>query len=210
MRLVLLMLALVLPVSIPVTASAADAAARLAAMLSSARSLEAAFEQTVAGGNGVVTQRSVGQMTVSRPQLFRWEVKTPFEQLIIADGKQVWVYDPDLAQAVVRPFDQQLSNTPALLFGGDATKISEQFDVKLLEDKGGNVRFSLAPRGEDALFESLGVAFRDDRLREMTLLDSLGQRTSITFSKVSLNPAVSPSRFVFTPPPGTDVIHEAH
>lgn len=193
-----------------VPALAADAGARLADVLSTARSMEANFEQTVAGSNGVVSQKSQGTMSVSRPQLFRWDVKTPFEQLVIADGKQVWVYDPDLSQAVVRPFDQQLSDTPALLFSGDANKINERFKVTLLEDKGSNLRFELAPRSDDALFESMRIGFRDGRLREMILLDNLGQRTSITFSHTSINPAIPASRFVFTPPPGTDVIRESN
>lgn len=195
---------------IPAFSIAADASDRLSGMLSNARTMTASFEQTITGGNGAVTQQSTGVMSVSRPHLFRWEVKSPFEQLIIADGKQVWVYDPDLLQAVVRPFDQQLSDTPALLFSGDAKKINQRFDVSLMEEKGDVVRFDLKPRGEDNLFEVLRVGFKAGKLREMALLDNLGQKTRIYFNDVKLNPAVPASKFVFTPPPGTDVIREAN
>lgn len=201
-------LILALLIFFPFSASAADAASRLADVLAAARSMEASFEQSVSGTNGAVAQQSSGTMTVSRPQLFRWEVRAPFEQLIIADGKNVWVYDADLAQAVVRPFSRQLADTPALLFSGDAQKIGERFSVNVIEDKGGSLRFELLPRSEDALFESLRIAFRDGRLDEMALVDGLGQKTSIRFSKVSLNASISAARFVFTPPPGTDVIRE--
>lgn len=204
---IFLALLLVLPTSV-LAADAADAAARLAGLLAGARSMEATFRQTVSGANGVVSQQSQGRMTVSRPQLFRWDIRTPFEQLIIADGKQVWVYDPDLAQAVVRPFSQQLSETPALLFSGDARKIGETFTVRLLDEKGGLVRFELLPKNSEALFESLRVGFQAGRLLDMVLVDGLGQRTTISFSDVVLNPAVPPARFQFTPPAGTDVIRE--
>lgn len=189
--------------------AAPDAAVRLADILGAQRTMQADFEQTVHGSNGVVTQSARGTMQVARPQLFRWEVRQPFEQLIIADGTQVWVHDPDLMQAVVRPFDRQLADTPALLFGGDARRIGERFVVTIIpEETDRSIRFELKPRADNALFESLRVTFIDNRLREMSLLDGLGQRTRIQFGNVSLNAAIPESRFRFEPPPGTDVIRE--
>lgn len=190
-------------------AEATEPVAELAQLLAAAKTVEATFEQTVAGTSGQVAQRSTGRMSVSRPQLFRWEVKTPFEQLIVADGKQVWVYDPDLAQAVVRPFDKQLADTPALLFSGDAQKIGERYDVKLSAGSDAEVRgFELTPHDAEALFESLRVSFRKGKMSQMMLLDSLGQVTLIAFSDVKLNGKMPGSRFTFTPPAGTDVIRE--
>lgn len=189
-------------------ALAADAVTRLADLLGAARTMEASFVQVVTGSNGVLVQEARGLMTVARPQLFRWDVRQPFEQLIVADGRQVWVYDPDLAQAVVRPFDQQLADTPALLFSGDAAQVARHFSVTLLGEAGGTLRFELRPKRQDALFESLKVSFANGRLSEMYLQDSLGQKTAISFSNVSLNAAVPASRFTFQPPPGTDIIRE--
>lgn len=193
---------------LPVSVQASDPASRLADILGAQRTMQADFEQTVHGSNGVVTQSARGSMQVARPQLFRWEVREPFEQLIVADGSQVWVHDPDLMQVVVRPFDRQLADTPALLFGGDARRIGERFVVNISEESGKAIRFELKPRAENALFESLKVTFIDNRLREMSLLDGLGQRTRIQFGNVSLNASIPASRFRFEPPAGTDVIRE--
>lgn len=192
----------------PLLARAAEPVAELAQLLAAAKSVEARFEQTVSGAAGQPAQRATGVMHVARPQLFRWDVKVPFEQLIIADGKQVWVYDPDLAQAVVRPFDRQLADTPALLFSGDAQKIGERYDVTLAGSEGDARRFLLKPHDAEALFESLQVSFRKGRLSEMLLVDSLGQKTTIAFSDVKLNGKSPASLFRFEPPAGTDVIRE--
>lgn len=189
-------------------ARAAEPAVELAQLLAAAKSVEARFEQTVSGAAGQPAQRASGVMHVARPQLFRWDVKSPFEQLIVADGKQVWVYDPDLAQAVVRPFDRQLADTPALLFSGDAQKIGERYDVSLAGGDGDVRRFVLKPHDAEALFESLQVSFRKGRLSEMMLVDSLGQKTTIAFSDVKLNGKSPASLFRFEPPAGTDVIRE--
>lgn len=193
---------------LPLPALAADGVARLAAILGAQRSMQADFEQTVTGSNGAVTQTARGTMQVARPQLFRWEVREPFVQLIVADGKEVWVYDPDLAQVVVRPFDAQLADTPALLFGGDARRIGERFEVRIVEEKSTGIRFELKPRSDNALFESLRVAFIGGDLREMSLVDGLGQRTRIRFDNVQQNVNLPAAQFRFTPPDGTDVIRE--
>lgn len=193
---------------LPLPALAADGVARLAAILGAQRSMQADFEQTVTGSNGAVTQTARGTMQVARPQLFRWEVREPFVQLIVADGKEVWVYDPDLAQVVVRPFDAQLADTPALLFGGDAKRIGERFEVRIVEEKSTGIRFELKPRSDNALFESLRVAFIGGDLREMSLVDGLGQRTRIRFDNVQKNVNLPAAQFRFTPPDGTDVIRE--
>ncbi len=189
--------------------SLADTAADLARLLAAANTVEADFVQTMtAKSSGQAAQQSRGHMSVSRPQLFRWDVKEPFVQLIVADGKQVWLYDPDLAQAVVKPFDQQLADTPALLFSGDARRIGERYDVLQGDAAAGAQRYELKPKDPNALFESLIIVFRKEKLVEMSLMDSLGQTTRIVFSNVKTNGKIPAERFRFTPPAGTDVIRE--
>ena len=38
---------------------------------------------------------------------------SPYPALVLADGKQIWFYDKDLAQANVRDMDSTLAATPA-------------------------------------------------------------------------------------------------
>ena len=49
--------------------------------------------------------------------------------MIVADGKKVWVYDPDLEQVTVRPQGAEEQNSPlaALI---DPSKLDAQFKVK--------------------------------------------------------------------------------
>src|SRR3546814_12261893 len=68
--------------------------------------------QTVYDVNGKLKETSSGRVALSAPRLFRWEYVKPYEQLVIADGSKVWVYDPDLAQATVRPQGAEEQNSP--------------------------------------------------------------------------------------------------
>jgi outer membrane lipoprotein carrier protein len=150
-------------------------------------------------------------MQVKRPGQFRWETTSPAKQLIVTSGKTVWIYDPDLEQAVRQNLDDQVGNTPALLLSGQPGTIMKSFRVT--QPKASEAYFVLYPKGEDGVFESLGLRFTGNSPgqsapSQMILKDSLGQQTTINFSNVKLNPSFSSSAFNFTPPKGTDVIDQ--
>ena len=91
----------------------------------------AEFEQTIDDGHGKVLRSASGKFYLQRPGKFRWDYAQPSEQLILADGKQIWFYDKDLAQANVRDMDATLASTPAMLLVGGGS-VSSQFDITAL------------------------------------------------------------------------------
>jgi outer membrane lipoprotein carrier protein len=149
-----------------------------------------------------------GKMSVKRPGQFRWDVVSPTPQLLVASGKLLWIYDPELMQATKQKLDDQVANTPALLFSGDPHKLAEAFDIS--EEKGGEGEhvFVLRPRGKDGMFDHVRVQFKDRVLVRMELADSLGQKTDIYFTQMRVNPALPATLFEFTPPKGVDVIDQ--
>jgi outer membrane lipoprotein carrier protein len=74
----------------------ADAASDLK-QLSSVNVFSATFAQTVYDSKGKELQRA-GGLLVQRPNRFNWHTTSPDESLIVADGKDVWVYDPFVEQ----------------------------------------------------------------------------------------------------------------
>ena len=48
------------------------------------------FIQTVIDSDGQQIQRSEGTVWIRKPGRFRWDYQTPYRQLIVADGKQLW------------------------------------------------------------------------------------------------------------------------
>src|SRR5271155_5743738 len=119
--------------SVAVPASAAPAATAPAAevekYLNGLTTWSTDFEQTIDDGHGNVLRSAAGRLYLQRPGKFRWDYAQPSEQLILADGKQIWFYDKDLAQANVRSMDASLSNTPAVLLSGTGS-VSSEFDIK--------------------------------------------------------------------------------
>ena len=163
------------------------------------------FTQTIDDGHGKVLRSAAGKLYLQRPGKFRWDYALPSEQLVLADGKQIWFYDKDLEQANVRDMDSTLASTPASLLSGGGS-VSTQFDIKALPAAGGLQWFQLIPKRADTDFQLVRIGFDKGELASMFLADKLGQVTQLTFTHPTRNAQFPAGLFSFTPPPGVDVI----
>jgi outer membrane lipoprotein carrier protein len=173
--------------------------------LSGLATWSADFKQTIDDGHGNVVRSAAGKLYLQKPGKFRWDYTEPSEQLILADGKQIWFYDKDLSQANVRPMDASLANTPAVLLSGGGS-LSSQFDVTALPPSDGLEWYQLIPKHPDTDFHLVRIGFRNGDLASMFLADKLNQVTQLTFTNSKRNAKLAPDLFTFVPPPGVDVI----
>ncbi|MGH8026812.1 MAG: outer membrane lipoprotein chaperone LolA [Pseudoxanthomonas sp.] len=170
------------------------------------KGLDGQFSQQVYDAKGKLKESSSGRVALSAPRLFRWEYAKPYPQLIVADGKKVWVYDPDLQQVTVREQGSEEQNSPlsALI---DPAKLDRQFNVKESGAAEGLQWLTLTPKNEgDASFQSARLGFGKDGLTRMEVLDAVGQNTKISFSGWKRNPAFAGTTFKYTPGKGVDVV----
>ena len=187
------------------TAATSSPASDVEKYLNGLASWSADFTQTIDDGHGNVLRSAAGRLYLQRPGKFRWDYSEPSEQLILADGKQIWFYDKDLAQANVRDMDTSLASTPASLLSG-ASSVSAQFDVTVRPSSGGLQWFQLAPKHADTDFQLVRIGFDKGQLASMFLADKLNQVTQLTFTNSKRNAKFAPDLFTFAPPPGVDVI----
>jgi outer membrane lipoprotein carrier protein len=174
-------------------------------LLDGVQSWSADFTQTIDDGHGKIVRSAAGKIYLQKPGKFRWDYSQPSEQTIVADGKQIWLYDQDLQQANVRDMDVSLSSTPAVLLSGGAT-VGSQFDVTTLPKKDGLDWYQLVPKHPETDFQLVRIGFSNGDLVSMLLADKVNQVTQLTFSKSQRNIKLIPDLFMFTPPPGVDVI----
>ena len=181
-------------------------AAEVEKYLAGLSSWSADFQQTIDDGHGKITRSAGGRFYLQRPGKFRWDYTQPSEQLVLADGKEIWFYDKDLSQANVREMDTTLASTPASLLSGNGS-VGSQFDVTALPASAGLVWYQLVPRHADTDFQLVRIGFnKGGELASMFLADKLNQITQLTFSNSKRNEKFDPSLFDFVPPPGVDVI----
>jgi outer membrane lipoprotein carrier protein len=183
----------------------ADALARLDSFVAGTKSLKAQFTQTVYDRNGRKTQEASGTLFLLRPGKFRWVYKKPYAQLIVGDGKKLWIYDEDLDQVTVRKLDQALGESPAALLAGN-NDLERMFSVNEAGDKDGLEWLEATPKGKEGSFDKVRMGFRGNDLVAMELQDNFGQTTLLRFTALERNPSMGSSLFRFTPPKGVDVI----
>jgi len=170
--------------------------------------LRAEFRQEILDAAGAVREQADGTLLLEKPGRFRWEYRHPSEQLLVSDGKTVWLYDADLEQVTVRSLGDSLSTTPAMLLSGRGG-VDESFIASDGGQADGLDWVELAPRLEETDFRRIRLGFRGSELARMDLVDRLGQTTRIDFVAVERNPRLPADSFTFVPPPGVDVVGTA-
>lgn len=195
-----------LALTVAACAARADSVDTLRAFVRDVQSGQADFTQTVTSPDGAKTKTSSGTFEFARPNRFRFAYTKPFEQVIVADGQKVWIYDRDLNQVSSRKLTQALGATPAaLLAGGDLDK---DFVLKALPDRDGLAWVEATPRTDGGTLQSVRIGFRGKDLAAIEIRDAFGQTSLLQFSKMATNEPPAADHFRFTNPPGADVIEQ--
>lgn len=181
-------------------AVAASPSHDLRLILQNIKTLKANFKQQLYSSNGKLLQQSAGKIAVIRPGQFRWQVDSPNQQLIVADGRRMWVYDPDLKQATYSNEKAALGQTPAAILSDASPNVVNNFYTR--KYKG---RYVLTPKISNE-FKQIQLTFNGIKITKIQVWDKLGQRSVILFSNVAVNNRLPASMFRFKPPRGVDVI----
>ncbi len=184
----------------------ADSVDTLREFVRDVKSGRAAFTQVVTSSDGARKKTSSGQFEFLRPNRFRFAYSKPFEQLIVADGNKVWIYDTDLNQASSRRVAAALGATPAALLAG--ASLDTEFTLAAQPAKDGLDWVLATPKIKDGPFQSMRVGFKGRELNTVEIIDSFGQRSQLQFARFESNVDLEPDRFRFTPPAGADVIEQ--
>ena len=163
------------------------------------------FVQTTHDRDGQTVARQRGEFAFARPGRFRWQVTEPFAQLIVANGREVVQFDPDLNQATIRPVSAAVGNAPAQILFGEGD-IDQAFVMAPLPDRDGLAWLRATPRSAEAGFSHLDIGLRDGLPVQVEILDAFGQISRIEFVTLVPSERLPDSTFVADLPPGTDVV----
>jgi outer membrane lipoprotein carrier protein len=201
-RITLTLTLLLLPL---VNLQAADGKQLLKHFLQGLNTLQADFQQVLEQPNEAGVYLSSGTFYLKRPGQLRWEYDPPNEQLIVADGKRIWLYDKELEQVSHRSQKAALEGTPAQLLSTPGS-LDLHFEFKDLGVADGLNWVELQPKDKESQFHRVRLALTDKQLLRMEMADNFGQTTRFLFTNVQRNPALDDKLFDFTPPPAIDLI----
>ncbi len=186
-------------------AAHANGSQQFKAFMQNLHTLKAGFHQTVQRPDDDRVYTSNGVFYLKRPGQLRWEYEDPPTQVIVADGKRIWLHDIELEQVSHRSQKAALEGTPAQLLSG-SRPVEESFDMQELGEREGLSWLELRPRDKEAQFIKVLLGFAEDSLQRMAMYDSFGQVTRFEFYDMQRNPELSSELFVFVPPPQIDLI----
>jgi len=159
-----------------------------------------------------VIRQMQGHFVFQRPVRFIWETQKPYEQKLIADGKQLILWDKDLNQATIRPAGQALAATPAAILFGE-TSLDQHFDLIEGEERLGMKWATLTPKKDpnaknknDLPYTKISIGMVNGLPKALELIDGLGSVVLVTLDKIQLNVNLPANRFTFTPPAGAEVL----
>lgn len=154
-------------------------------------------------------RQTSGQFIFQRPGKFVWDTQKPYEQKLIADGKQLLMWDKDLNQLTIRSANQALAASPAAIMFGEST-LDAQFE---LEDGGSktdlqwvNLQPKLKPGQGDLPYTKIAIGMAAGLPKALELTDGFGSVVLVVFNQMQINPKIEPSRFQFKAPPGAEVL----
>jgi outer membrane lipoprotein carrier protein len=156
-----------------------------------------------------LVRQTSGRFVFQRPGKFVWDTQKPYEQKLIADGKQLLMWDKDLNQLTIRSANQALAASPAaILFGENALDV--QFELVDGGNKTDLQWVNLKPKarvGEgDLPYTKIAIGMSGGLPKALELTDGFGSIVLVVFGQMQTNPKIEPSRFQFKAPPGAEVL----
>jgi len=188
-------------------ANLTPAQARLSQLLNHFTTYQADFSQRTYSEQQQLMQEGEGAVALSRPGKFRWVTRKPTNQIIIANGNVLWIYDVDLMQATQKPITSAMGQTPVALLSGQVDQVLSSFHISQSRPD----EFTLLPKqAKQSGFEKLILSFSNERLVRLTLVNSLNQTSIFSFTHIKLNTPLAASLFQFTLPKGVEVLTQSN
>jgi outer membrane lipoprotein carrier protein len=178
-----------------------------------ASTFEADFEQTYRNRLLGRSRKSRGHVWLQPPTKMRWEYAPPSKNLIVADGRQLFVYEPDANQVVKMPVGRsELPAVMAFLTGG--RELTRDYDVTPLARgreqlaQRGLTGLQLRPRSTSAGVARIVLVFdkRTGQIRRTVLVENEGNTNTFVWGNVKTQTPIAASRFAFTPPAGARIV----
>jgi len=180
-----------------------DPMALLAGVREGLTGLQAHFTQYELVENNQKVDPNSGQVWMQVPALFRWQYVEPIEQLIVADGEKVWVYDEDLEQVTVKAQDNELN--PIYVIINDE-KSQQHYDIKHEMSRQDIDWISLTPKVRNEEVQTVWLAVHEQTIIQIKVVNQMGQTMVFEFNDIQKNPDMPEDMFTFVPPEGVDVV----
>lgn len=175
-------------------------ATRLKEKLALFDQINATFVQRVSSAQGKLLNESSGEMVISRPGKFHWQIKQPEEELIVSDGKTIWYYSPFIEQVTLINFNDAINDTPFALIAGANEQQWKNYIVKQNDNQ-----FTVTNPTQEQATTFIFEFDKQNNISKFVVLEEQGQRSEFLLTHKALTKVLDESLFDFKIPPGVEV-----
>jgi outer membrane lipoprotein carrier protein len=156
-------------------------------------------------------QTNAGEVVFQKPNNLYLKQTNPLEQVIIANGKKVWIYTPAYKQVLSDSWKRwtQSSLVPSsmLNFGQNYSDLKKKYDFSLEGTENGDYVLLLVPRAKEAYAWQLKLWIDQTSMAPGKAV-LYGDNVTITTRTLNykVNPPVDKKLFMFQAPPGVETL----
>lgn len=149
-----------------------------------------------------------GKLYFKRPGRMLWRYEEPKGQLVMADGKNLYYYQPEQKQVLKSPLRNAFRSDVPLSFLLGIGNLKRDFKVTLKSTEKGHYVLQLAPKGNSGEFGEilLGVERHSFDILWARIRDAADNVTTIRISGMRKGVGLKDSLFRLQVPEGVDVV----
>ena len=171
-----------------------------------AKTLEVQYNETYTV-EGRARKSETGTLTLRKPGRMRWDYTAPSGKLFLSDGKNVYLYTPEMHRVEKEPLkaSEDMRAPLAFLLGKlDFAKEFREFEMK---PDGANVVVTAKAKTDKLPYEKIEMTVTPDyRITKLVVASQDGSILAFLFDQEKLNPAVNDAMFKFQMPAGAQLV----
>ncbi len=175
----------------------------------SAPGFSARFFQTSTLKAMDITETASGTMMVKRPGMMRWVYEKPDKQVIVTDGKQLWIHRPADNQVTVGSAPSFFGDGKGASFLSNIQSVRKTFNVTL-EKMNASQEYvlKLVPIDKSYDLSSVLLVVSNDTFNivEVVTYNSYEDETRIELNNIQIEQNIDDTQFKFTIPQGAEVV----
>lgn len=156
-------------------------------------------------------QISKGRVFIKKPGMMRWEYEEPEKQIIVSDGKVIWLYVPADKQVMMSNAGNAGDSHALNIFLSGSGRLRDTFKIEFepeTADSHDQYLLRLIPKKSQPGMTRLviGVNKEDFKIETSIVHDIYGNQTTVNFSNIDINKGLSEDLFHFDVPKGVRII----
>lgn len=166
----------------------------------------ATFTKHVKLGFSDIEQTYSGTIMIKKPRMVRLETEN---ETIVTDGVTVWLYSPINNQVIIDKYKENQNSVSPENFLLNLPKNYYATLLSVGKDKNAQTAtVKLVPKDDRSFVKSVKIVVDEGTwdVRTIAILDVNDTETTYTIKDLKLNTNLSDKTFVFTPPPGVEVV----